>query len=191
MSSSPPPTTLMTTEQMLALPENGYDRDLIRGELREFPMTRRNRRHSRSMGRLAYFLEQWLEKQPEPRGEIVVGDAGFRLQSDPDTTVGIDLAYVSAELAAKTPANAFLFEGAPILAVEILSPSDTQQDITEKIDVYKDTGVLLIWIVEPISQTITVHRPDAAPEFFNINKNLTAEPHLPGFFVPVAEIFRF
>ena len=132
MSSAPPSTRLMTTEQMLALPENGYDRDLIRGELREFPMTRRNRRHSRSMGRLGYFLGQWLEQQPHPRGEIVVGDAGFRLRRNPDSTVGVDLAYVSAELVSKTPENAFLFEGAPILAVEILSPPTPSKTLPKR-----------------------------------------------------------
>ena len=42
------------------------------------------------------------EQQPTPRGEILVGDAAFRLRRNPDTTVGIDLAYVSAEMAAQT-----------------------------------------------------------------------------------------
>ncbi len=38
----------MTTEELLALPEDGLDRELIRGQLREKPMTRRNRWHSRN-----------------------------------------------------------------------------------------------------------------------------------------------
>jgi hypothetical protein len=39
--SAPSAANLMTTEQLLAMPEDGMDRDLIRGELRERPMTRR------------------------------------------------------------------------------------------------------------------------------------------------------
>ena len=52
----------MTTEEMLALPQNGVERWLIRGELREVPMTVRNRRHSRLMARIAYLLESWLDR---------------------------------------------------------------------------------------------------------------------------------
>ncbi|HWE35328.1 MAG TPA: hypothetical protein VG406_02060 [Isosphaeraceae bacterium] len=56
---------LMTTEALLALPENGVDRELIRGQLRERPMTRRNRRQSRGETRIAHLLESWLETQPD------------------------------------------------------------------------------------------------------------------------------
>src|SRR5690349_20342695 len=100
MSAGAPTITIpLTTEDLLALPENGTDRELIRGELREKPVTRRNRRHSRTMVRIGYLLERWLQRQPEPRGEVVCGEAGFRLLRNPDTTVGIDVAYVSAEVA--------------------------------------------------------------------------------------------
>src|SRR5262245_20137524 len=111
----------MTTEEMLALPGNGVDRELIRGRLREKPMTMRNRRHSRVEIRVGTVLENWRETQPEPRGQVVGGEAGFRLRRDPDSSVGIDVAYVSAEVAAREPDAAF-FEGPPVLAVEILSP---------------------------------------------------------------------
>ncbi len=50
------PPSLMTTEQMLALPEDGVERELIRGQLREKPMTRRSRRHSRTEAAVAYLL---------------------------------------------------------------------------------------------------------------------------------------
>jgi Uma2 family endonuclease len=190
MSPGTLPTKLMTTEQMLELPENGVDRALIRGELREKPMTRRNRKHSRSMIHLGRFLDLWLETQVEPRGEIVGGDAGFVLRRDPDSSVGIDLAYVSAKVVANTPKSAAYFEGAPVLAVEILSPSDQQEDIDEKIDIYQGAGVSLIWIVNPRRQTVEVLRAGAEPELFNVNQVLTGEPHLPGFRVEVAEIFR-
>ena len=77
----------MTTGELLSLPEDGTDRWLIAGELRERPMTLRNRFHSRAMVRLAYLLERWLEEQPEPRGQILAGEAGIILRRDPDTTV--------------------------------------------------------------------------------------------------------
>ena len=179
---------LVTTQDLLALPEDGVDRELIRGELRERPMTRRNRRHSRIEIRIGTVLENWLGDQPEPRGEVVSGEAGFRLCRDPDTTVGIDVAYVSAEVAAREPEAAY-FEGPPVLAVEILSPTDTQEMIDEKVAVYLETGVAIVWIVQARFRTVTVYRPDAAPVLFNETQELTAEPHLPGFRVAVARLF--
>ncbi len=178
----------MTTEELLALPEDGVDRELIRGQLREKPMTRRNRWHSRIEARIAQYLQNWLDTQPEPRGLIVSGEAGFRLRRDPDSTVGIDVAYVSAEVAAFN-ADAVYFDGPPVLAVEILSPSDKQEEIDEKVELYLETGVAVIWIVNPRLKTISVYRPGADPEMFNVDHELTAEPHLPGFRVKVARIF--
>ena len=43
------------------------------------------------MVRLARFLEGWLERQPEPRGQILAGEAGIILRRDPDTMVGVDV----------------------------------------------------------------------------------------------------
>ena len=183
------PPTLMTTEQLLSLPDDGVDRDLIRGKLLEKPMSRRNRRHSRTEARFATLLGNWLETQPEPRGEVLVGEAGFRLRRNPDTTVGVDLAYISAETADLTPDDAYLIEGIPILVVEIVSPSDEQKDITDKIRDYLDCGVKLVWLAEPVFRTLTVFRPDAEPELFNLTHELSGEPHLPGFRMPVAAAF--
>ena len=50
-------------------------------------MTRRNPRHCRATTNLAQLLANWLEQQPEPRGEVLTGEAGFCLRRDPDTTV--------------------------------------------------------------------------------------------------------
>ena len=50
--------TLMTTEELLALPEDDVERWLIDGELRERPMTVRNRFHSRVMVRVAASPQQ-------------------------------------------------------------------------------------------------------------------------------------
>ncbi|MEO6809885.1 MAG: Uma2 family endonuclease [Isosphaeraceae bacterium] len=188
MSTVTPAPALTTTEQMLALPGPEMDRELIRGELREKPMTMRNRSHSQVEARVTKHLDNWLDTQPEPRGLIVSGEAGFRLQRNPDSSVGIDVAYVSAEVAARSP-NAAFFEGPPVLAVEILSPSDTKERIDEKIALYFEVGVPLVWLVDPRFRTITVLRPDAEPELFNVLQELTAEPHLPGFRVPVAQLF--
>ncbi len=180
---------LMTTEEMLALPENGVERWLVRGQLREKPMTVRNRTHSRIMVRVGFLLESWLEKQPEPRGSVLCGEVGVRLGRNPDTTFGVDVIYVSADTAARQTDETTLIEGAPVLAVEILSPSDTQEAINDKIDDYLRAGVAVVWVVDPRRRTVQVIRPGEEPELVNIRQELSGEPHLPGFQVQAAQLF--
>jgi Uma2 family endonuclease len=126
---------------------------------------------------------------PEPRGEILDGEAGFRIRQDPDTTVGIDLAYISAELSANTPEKAVYVDGVPVLAVEILSPSDTQQEIQDKSNEYLDVGVAQVWSVDPVFKTVTVLRPSAPPKLYASGDELSGDPELSGLRFPVAEIF--
>jgi Uma2 family endonuclease len=178
-----------TTETLLTMPENGVDRYLIRGQLREKPVTRRNRWHSSVEARLAYLLWQWLDQQPPPRGNICSGEAGCILRHDPDTTVGIDIVYVSADLASRDAKGTTLIDGVPILAVEILSPSDTLEEIDEKVNEYLSSGVAQVWLVHPRFKTVEIFRPNAAPELFNEGQELDGGKDLPGFRVPVASIF--
>lgn len=182
-------SALMTAEELLALPDDGVYRELIRGELREYPMTTRSASHCLAMTNLAGLLYIWLKQQPQPRGRVYTGDVRVRVHRDPDTFVGIDLAYISAELAAQTAEDALLFDGLPLLAIEILSPTDTVEGITEKTQAYLEAGVPLVWEVNPFSKIVISYRPGLPPELFNVTQEITAEPHLPGFRVPVAEIF--
>ncbi len=152
-------------------------------------MAVRNRRHSRIMVRVAYLLESWLEKQPEPRGSVLGGEAGCRLRRNPDTTVGIDVAYIAADLAARPATETTLIDGVPVLAVEILSPSDRQEEIDEKIDAYLQAGVALVWVIHPPHRTVQIFRPGNEPELVNVRQELSAEPQLPGFRVAVAQLF--
>jgi Uma2 family endonuclease len=180
---------LMTTEQLLAMPRNGTERWLIRGQLREKPITVRNRTHSRLMANVVYVLKRWLETQTEPHGQILCGEAGCRLRRNPDSTVGIDVAYVAASLVQQQTDETTLIEGVPVLAVEILSPSDTEEELNEKIDDYLAAGVALVWIVDPHDQTVTIYRAKTEPALVTMRQELSGEPHLSSFRVPAAEIF--
>jgi Uma2 family endonuclease len=178
-------TPTMTTEELLALPDDGMERWLIAGALRERPMTVRNRFHSRALICVGTELELCLRQQPAPRGQVLGGEAGVRLSRDPDTTVGIDLVYVSAEVVVRQTDETMLIDGVPTLAVEILLPDDTIEEIHEKITVYLSAGVPFVWVVNVYDRTVTVYRPDAEPELLNVRQELSGEPHLPGFRVPV------
>lgn len=191
-TAAEPARRLMTTEELLALPDDGVERWLINGvlyEKRGEPMTKRNRTRSAILIRIGQLLSNWLDQQPPPRGEVLGGEAGCRLSRDPDSTVGIDVVYISAELLAKQPADTTLIEGVPTLVVEVLSPNDTVEEITDKVGSYLTAGVPLVWVVHPKFRTVTVHKPNEEPELFNVHQELSGEPHLPGLRLRVASIF--
>jgi Uma2 family endonuclease len=182
--------TTMTTADLLAMPENGMDRWLVGGELREKSMTVRNRFHSRILICAGFELESWSRQQPLPRGQVLGGEAGVRLLRNPDTTFGIDIVYVSPEVMVLQSEETTLIDGVPVLAVEILSPNDTLEDTHEKIDALLNAGVQLVWIIDPYDRTVRVYRQLAEPVLFNATQQLTGEPHLPGFSVLVARLFE-
>jgi Uma2 family endonuclease len=183
-------TKLMTTEELLAMPDDGVERWLIRGELREGGTTYRNRYHARVTTCVSYYLEAWRLQQPELRGSVLSGEAGVRLREDPDTTVGVDVVYISADLAAKQTEDSTLIVGVPVLVVEILSPNDTLVKTHEKIDDHLDAGVKVVWVVDPYDRTVRIYQPGEEPTLVNAKQELTAESTLPGFRVQVAKLFE-
>ena len=183
-------TAGMTTEELLALPENGMDRELIRGQLKEKPMTYRNRFHTRAVAHATRLVGNWVELLPEPKGEVHSGEVGCILRRDPDTTVGIDVAYFSPEVMARQTEDTTLVEGVPKLAVEVLSPSDRTEEIRDKVREYLAAGVELVWVVDPYFHTVTVHRPADPPQMFNNEETLNGGATLPGLKIAVAELFR-
>ena len=102
--------------------------------------------------------------------------------------VGPDVAYTSAELIARTLRQTAYHDGPPILAVEVLSRSDTQEGIITKIHKYLQAGVV-VWEVDPEFLHVRVHRPGLPVESYNVTQELVGDPYLPGFRVAVAEFF--
>jgi len=182
----------ITAKELLAMPEDGKERYVIYGKLREKPMTVRNRFHSSVVMKLGYVLIDWLTSQPIPCGKIVGGEAGICLPTEPESIVGVDAAYLSADVAADQEeiTESTLIHGIPTLIAEVLSPSDTQKETHEKIKLYLSVGVPLVWILDPTDQTIRIYEPGKKPRLVNVNDQLIAEPQLPGFKVPVAVLFE-
>lgn len=199
MASAPPAARRMTTAELLALPDDGVRRWLVNGELREQPtegayldppMTVRNRFHCRVMTRVGKFLDNWLDGRPEPRGEVLTGEAGVRFTEDADNTYGVDVAYVPADVIARQTGDSTIVIGVPTLIAEILSPSSTEEQTNEKVGQYRAAGVPVVWVIDPHDRTVLIYRPGVPTEMVNEQQELTAEPHLPGFRVPVADLFR-
>jgi Uma2 family endonuclease len=193
MIASVPETAavLMTAEEFLSLPENRKrSQFLIRGKLWENAMTFRNPFHSELMMKLGFLLNSWLRAAGEKRFKVVGGEAGFRLRAEPSTIVGIDVAVVSRDVGYFTQGKRVVFDGVPVLAIEILSPSDRVSDVEIKVDEYLSVGVKQVWIVSPHFQSVEVHCPNLPPVLFTGTSELSVEPDLPGMKFSVADIFE-
>jgi Uma2 family endonuclease len=183
------PVVTMTFDEFMALPDDGVRRELIRGELRVRGMTIRNRFHAEVESAVAEILRVWRRTQPSPRGKVMSGEVGFRLRGAGDTAVGIDVAYVSPEMASAAGQKQLLFEGPPVLAVEIVSPSDTFGDVADKVDVYLEVGTVC-WVIDYKARTVVIHRPGIGSQALDDDDELLGDPYLPGFRARVADFFE-
>ncbi len=80
---------------------------------------------------------------------------------------------------------------APDIAIEVVSPTDSYDDLSGKVADYLKYGVKLIWMVDPRARAIRVHTPDE-PTGFTLAEtdSLTAEPVISGWKLQVADLFK-
>jgi len=123
-------------------------------------------------------------------GRMYAAETGFVLARDPDTVRAPDAAFVSAERLATTARRGPYFEGAPDLAVEVVSPGDSRAAVAAKVGEYLVAGARAVWEVDPSEHSVTVHRAGGAPATLGIGDTLDGSPVLPGFRLPVREIFE-
>ena len=177
-------TDELTLEQYAALdePDPGYVSDLVRGQLVREP--RPARRHGRLQARIAGVLSVWAETHGT--GEVTA-ESGYVLKKEPATVRGPDVAVslnpVDADVGGWT-------SGAPDVAVEVLSPSDSSTSMQEKVLDYLEAGSSLVWVVDPRARTVTVYRPDGSAQLLRGAETLTGEDVLPGFSGGLPELFR-
>ena len=122
-------------------------------------------------------------------GLVSGGDPGFLLARDPDVLRAPDVAVVSAARIAASGKPASYWQGAPDLAVEVLSPGDTVFDVEEKTNDWLTLGCSMVVLVNDRRRTVTVHRPGAAPRVLHENDVFDGEEVVPGFRLPLAAIF--
>lgn len=78
----------------------------------------------------------------------------------------------------------------PVLAIEIVSPTDLQWDVSDKVQAYLDAGTRMVWVLDPVLQTVAVYRPDKAFQLFQCDDTLTGEDVVEGFSCQVARFFE-
>jgi Uma2 family endonuclease len=122
-------------------------------------------------------------------GRVVGADAGFVLGRDPDVVRAPDIAFVSQARLDQIGIPKQFFPGAPDLAVEVVSPSDTMEEIEEKVDDFLAAGTKLVWVVNPRRRSVTVYHAGPQVQILKEQDQLSGEDVVPGFACRVGELF--
>ncbi len=81
------------------------------------------------------------------------------------------------------------FQGSPDLAVEVISPNNTFEELHQKIVEYFENGCRLVWAINPDEKSILVYHKPEPDKLLQITDNLDGEDILPGFTLAVADLF--
>jgi len=178
-------TTLMTAEELMALPDDGCRYELIDGVLHR--MSPSGIEASAIAMRIGSRLNAFAF---ERRLGIVTGaDGGYYFGRNPDTVRAPDIAFIRIDRLPPPAERQGYSSVIPDLAVEVVSPSDRERDVLDKVAFYLAKGVPLVWVVRPRPRTITVHYADAQLVLHEADV-LDGADVLPGFYLPVADLFR-
>ncbi len=141
-------------------------------------------------GRCENSVATQLKVQGEERGHgQACGEVGVQLRRNPDRVVGPDAVFIAnRSLPVRLTPEGYL-ESMPDLVVEVRSPNDTQPEVDRKVNEYLQAGVRVVWVPDPERQTVTAYRNGQPPQVFTIADALTVPDVIPGFAMPVRDVF--
>ena len=179
-------TKPMTAADLLALPDDGWRYELIEGVLHRMPPAGGEHGEIET----AFIIHMGLHVATHRTGKVYPGDTGFFFSHEPEIILVPDVAFVRTARLPPPSERTGLLNVIPDLVVEIVSPSDRRQDVVDKVALYLAHGVPLVWVAYPKTRTVVAHRPGQEPQTFGSGDVLEADDIVPGFRLPVAEIFR-
>ncbi len=174
----------MTWEAFERLPDgDGLHREILEGELQILPPAKLN--HTRIAMRVIRAL---AALQDQGLGEALP-EAGYKLSDDPPSWVQPDVSFLRSERLQNTGEGAYAV-GAPELAIEIVSPSETATMLQRKVELMLGAGAQAVWVIYPDSRTVTVHLPNGTSTTHGISESLTAPFLAENWTLQVATIFE-
>jgi Uma2 family endonuclease len=142
--------------------------------------------HGRVQATASYLLLDFV--RPRNLGEVF-GEIGFILRRNPDRVHAPDLGFIARDRIPHGGLGRGFVDFPPDLVVEIVSPSDRCSEIEEKVQEWLRFGAHIVWLVRTEPRTVTVSEAGREPLTLTEADVLTAEPVLPGFRVPIRDLF--
>ena len=175
-----PPVSL---EEFATLPKHPRY-ELVKGVLVELMAASREHEHTGS-------LVNWRMAAhvfPNGLGEVYTSNRAYVTgPNSPATSRMPDVSFVSTDRLQPDIFGA-LYDGAPDLAVEILSESNTASEIAQKIREYLNAGGKAVWVIDIHARTLTVHTAGAPPLVLTDADAVDGGDYLPGFTCAVADM---
>lgn len=178
-------TKLVTAAELLRMPDDGLRRELIHGEVRT--MSPAGHQHGRIALLIASSLLQHV--QAHQLGRVYAAETGFKLASNPDHVRAPDAAFVRSERVAAVADVEGFFPGAPDLAIEVISPSDTFAEVEEKVFDWLQAGTRAVIVVNPKQRSVTLYRSFGEVRVLAGEERLGVEDVVPGWSLPVKDLF--
>ncbi len=120
-------------------------------------------------------------------GEVTAAKTGFILGEN--TFRGADSAFISNENLKKYGYPQGFFPIAPDIAIEVVSPSNTSEEMMEKVSLYLRNGSRLVWIIYPKNRVVAVYRQNNLVSILRETDTLEGEDILPNFQLPLEKLF--
>ena len=157
--------------------------ELIEGELVEIMST--GFIHGIIAQEIGYYILDFVKKHK--LGVVTASETGFILEKN--TFRGADCAFIGNENLKKHGYPQGFFPTAPDIAIEVVSPSNSSEEMMEKVGLYLRNGSRLVWIIYPKTRMITVYRQNNVVNLLRENDTLEGEDVLPNFQLPIAKLF--
>ena len=177
---------LMTADELLVMPDDGSIYELIKGELIKVSPPP-GYEHGLVTMNIAGPLYAHVEANN--LGKVCAAETGFQSHRNPDTVRAADVAFIRRERIEQAGPVKGYWIGAPDLAVEVLSPSDTVAGIEGKVEQWLKAGTALVWVVSPKLHTVTAYRSLLDVVALTEQDALDGGEVVPGFTIPVASVF--
>jgi len=169
----------MTLEEFLENDIEGYE--YVKGEL--VPMAAAAIVHGEIGVNVIMLLGSYVRENE--LGRLYTIETTFRLD---DRIVKPDVAFVAEDRLSEEKYKGM--PTAPDLAIEIVSPTDKQYDVTEKAFAYLKAGTKLVWVIEPVAKTVMVYRSETDFTLLTCEDTLTGEDVVEGFACSVSQLFE-
>ena len=172
----------MTAEELLNLPDDSMCHELIKGELLTMPPP------GDEHGAVTMNLTGPLFNHVKANnlGVLRAAETGFKLESNPDTVLAPDIAFIARDRVGDRVLG--YRDGAPDLAVEVMSQWDSRPKSARKAALWLELGARSVWLVNPRQRTVEVWLANGEKRLFRETDELVDET-VPGFRVKVSEIF--